>query len=97
MAILTILIAPVQEHSIHFLAPASVSLLMFGNSQQISLLPPSGLFLSTLVLFIFFGDVILKALVFLHLFSGISFVRVKKCNRFLYVNIVSCYLAEFIY
>ena len=75
MATLTKLILPIQEHSIHFLAPASVSSINIGSSQQISLLTPwSGLFLS-FFFFFSFGDVILKALAFLHLFSDISFVK----------------------
>ena len=40
--------------------------------------------------FCVFLDAILKGIVSL-------FVSIKKCNQFLYVNLVSCYLAEFIY
>ena len=38
-------------------------------------------------------DVILKVIVFYFPFPFI--VSIKKCNRFLYVNLISCYIAEF--
>ena len=56
---------------------------MFYNSQ----------FIFHLVRFIgvYFFDVILKEIVY------IPFVSVKKCNQFLYINLVAWYFAELVY
>ena len=66
---------------------------MFYSFQHISLSPPSSiLFLS--ILFIFWCD--FKRFSFFIFPFWYFIVGVKKGNQFLYVNLVSCYLDEFI-
>ena len=72
------------------------SLPMFYSFQHIGLSTPWLSLFLVFLLFLLFLDFIQDCFVLLPL-SDISVLGVKKCNRFLYINLVSCYLAKFIY
>ena len=91
MAILTILILPIQEHGIsfHFLESSSISF--------ISVLYFSAYnFFTSLVRFVsrYFSDVILKKIFFFTSSFWYLIVSVQKCNRNVCINLVFGYLAE---
>ena len=99
MAILTVLNLPIQEFVYLFISLNHLQfpLSMFYSSHLIRFSSPwSGLFYSFWCTFkgeccCGFGFVFLKLSL-----SDISLLIVEKCNRFLYVNFVSCYLDEFV-
>ena len=92
MVILIILIFPVQQYGIsfRFCGSSSVFFVSVQSYQHIVLLPPGlGLFPG-----VSFFNVILNNF-FLTFWYFI--VTVKKCSSFLCINLVLCYLDEFIY
>ena len=103
MVILTVLILPIPRPSNIFpFLSVTFSFLYqcFTVLESVNLSRPlSGLFLGVVLLFwgtFFFLDMMLKV-IFFFTFSFFYFiVLVKKCNRCMYINLVSCYFAEFI-
>ena len=94
MVILTILILPSQKHGISFQTESSsIPLINIFIVLGICLSPSW----SGLTQYFISEDAILKRAVFLQSFFCYFIISVKKCNRFPYINLVSCYLAEFTY
>ena len=108
-AILTILILPIQEHglSCHFFKSSSVSFISVAYFLRYrSFTSLLRFYLPKCLFFLFFFFLFVCLFwVFLHSFKWDFFFftlwcfidNIKKCNRFLCLSLLSCYLAEFIY
>ena len=94
MAILAMLILPIQQRGVSFLffESASVSFISVLQFSTCKSFTPQVRFIPKY--FILF-DPILKGI--FKTFPFLIFVSVKKFDRFLYVNLISCCHAEFIY